>query len=189
MILEGIVTTQNSDGSTNIAPMGPVVDESMSQILLRPFQTSQTYCNLLRDRQGVLHVTDDVLLIARAAINAWEGVPETFPAESVQGRVLKSACRWYEFQVREINDSAERTAITVEIVHRGRIRDFFGFNRAKHAVLEAAILATRLHLIPAGEIQQDMRKMKVIVNKTAGLQEQAAFDLLEQFLARHKISV
>jgi hypothetical protein len=55
----------------------------------------------------------------------------------------------------------------------------FGFNRAKHAVLEAAILATRTHLIPPAEIEKEFERLRVIVNKTAGPQETEAFALLE----------
>jgi hypothetical protein len=72
MILEGIVTTLNGDRSVNVAPMGPIVDETMQTLLLRPFQTSTTYRNLKRTGCGVLHVTDDVLLLAQAAINRLE---------------------------------------------------------------------------------------------------------------------
>ena len=187
MILEGIVTTQNSDGSTNIAPMGPLVDAEMAQVRLRPFQSSRTFQNLQQNQQGVLHVTDDVLLIAQAAVNEWQSVAETFPAKRVEGQVLQFACRWYEFIVRDIDASQERSMITADIVETGRIRDFFGFNRAKHAVLEAAILATRIHLIPEEEIIQNMQKLKTIVDKTAGPQELAAFTLLENYLEKHAI--
>ena len=48
MILEGIVTTLNEDDSVNISPMGPLVDETFSRFLLRPYQTSTTYKNLKR---------------------------------------------------------------------------------------------------------------------------------------------
>jgi uncharacterized protein len=68
MILEGIVTTTSSEDAVNIAPMGPVVDEAMERFLLRPYQTAQTYQNLKYHPEGVFHVTDDVLLLAQAAI-------------------------------------------------------------------------------------------------------------------------
>src|SRR4051812_49278280 len=139
MILEGIVTTRNDDGTINVAPMGPIVDESMSWLTLRPFQTSSTWHNLRRHRVGVLHVVDDVLLLARAAIGALTDTPETRPAERIDGAVLTGACRWYEFEVEKLDDTRERGEIAAKVVHMGRLRDFFGFNRAKHAVLEAAI--------------------------------------------------
>src|SRR5262249_25957917 len=67
MILEGIVTTISPEtGEVNIAPMGPHVDESMRHFVLRPYPTSQTYKNLKAHGEGVLHVTDDVLLLAKA---------------------------------------------------------------------------------------------------------------------------
>lgn len=182
MILEGIVTTTNDDGSTNVAPMGPIVDESMQRLHLRPFQTSRTFANLKRDRAGVFHVVDDVLLLARAAINQLDSTPPTFPAESINGRVLEDACRWYEFQVVEIDDSDMRTNMFADVTHVGRLRDFFGFNRAKHAVLEAAILATRLHILPPREVAADMEKLGIAVDKTAGPRETEAFDLVRRYV-------
>lgn len=182
MILEGIVTTVNDDGSANISPMGPIVDQAMTRLVLRPYQSSTTYGNLKRTGQGVLHVTDDVELIARAAIGRLDELPRLVPAESVEGFVLADACRWYAFRVTSLDDSAARTTITCQVVDHGRLRDFFGFNRAKHAVLEAAILATRTAFLPAAEIRAEMERLAVIVGKTAGPQEQAAFQLLEEYL-------
>ncbi|MEX2288472.1 MAG: DUF447 domain-containing protein [Planctomycetaceae bacterium] len=184
MILEGIVTTLDSHGEINVAPMGPIVDEAIETLTLRPFKTSQTYRNLKVRPCGVFHVIDDVLLLARAAIGQWDTQPTTFPAEKVEGAVLASACRWYEFEVVTVDDRDERTTIEASVVHRGWLRDFFGFNRAKHAVVEAAILATRLHLVGREEILKQFEPLRVIVDKTAGQQESAAFELLEGYVAR-----
>ena len=129
MILEGIVTTQDSAGVVNVAPMGPIVDETMAMLRLRPFQTSQTFRNLKAVPSGVFHVVDDVLLLAQAAIGRLPAVPPTFPAEKITGVVLAESCRWYEFLVDTLDDSQERAEIMARVVHTGRIRDFFGFNR------------------------------------------------------------
>ena len=185
MILEGIVTTKNADGSFNVAPMGPRVDESFTTLILRPFQTSQTYRNLKEHSYGVFHVIDDVQLLARAAIGSLNSLPETFPAETIDGVVLKSACRWYEFKIASFDDREDRTRLTAKVVHSGRIRDFFGFNRAKHAVVEAAILATRLHLLPRQDVLDQFAALKVIVQKTAGPRESEAFELLERYLTEN----
>ena len=183
MILEGIVTTLNADGTVNIAPMGPRVDEEMHRIVLRPFRTSTTYQNLKRSGQGVLHVTDDVELLARAAIGQLEPLPELVPAEGVEGFRLADTCRWYSFRVRELDDQAERTTIVAERVASGRVRDFFGLNRAKHAVVEAAILATRTHLLPAEEIAAEFARLKILVDKTGGPQEERALLTLSDYVA------
>lgn len=182
MILEGIVTTQNSAGDVNVAPMGPIVDDSMESFVLRPFQTSTTYKNLKGHPFGVLHVVDDVLLLAKAAIGRLEETPETFQAITIPGRVLKSACRWYEFELESLDDSKQRTQIEARVIHAGRLRDFFGFNRAKHAVLEAAILATRVHILPADEIVAQIDALRAPVDKTAGPNERAAFQLVDQYV-------
>ncbi|HLJ09912.1 MAG TPA: DUF447 domain-containing protein, partial [Planctomycetaceae bacterium] len=99
MILEGIVTTLDRQGELNVAPMGPLVDEAFATLELRPYQTSRTYHNLKAHPQGVFHVVDDVLLLAQAAIGELTEVPESFAARKIAGRVLASACRWYEFEI------------------------------------------------------------------------------------------
>jgi hypothetical protein len=193
MILEGIVTTISAAGAVNIAPMGPHVEDAAdpgewTRFTLRPFRTAQTFANLLAHGEGVLHVTDDVLLLARSAVGMLDPPPPLVPAEKVRGWVLAEACRFHEFRVIARDDQSERARFDVEIVHTGRRRDFFGFNRAKHAVVEAAILATRTAFLPLEEIEAEYRKLAVLVEKTGGAQEHAAFDLLRRHLQQVKNS-
>jgi hypothetical protein len=184
MILEGIVTSLDAAGEVNIAPMGPHVGPAMDRFLLRPFPTSRTCQNLRTHGEGVLHVTDDVLLLARAALGPVEPLPPLVRAAKVRGVILSEACRYYEFRVRSIDDSEPRVRIEAEVVHSGRLRDFFGFNRAKHAVVEAAILATRTGFLPLKEIEAEYNKLATIVAKTGGEQERQAFSFLQAYLAR-----
>lgn len=186
MILEGIVTTQNSAGDINVAPMGPLVEPSMSTLLLRPFQTSTTFRNLRTHPFGVFHVVDDVLLLAKAAISRLTETPPTFDALTIPARVLRDCCRWYEFRVENLDERDERSRIEVRVTHAGRLRDSFGFNRAKHAVIEAAILATRLHLIPIDQITAALESLRSPVQKTAGPQEAEAFALLEDCIRSYR---
>ncbi|MBL8829680.1 MAG: DUF447 family protein [Planctomycetaceae bacterium] len=180
MILEGILTTTNVDSSVNIAPMGPIVDESMSRLLLRPFQTSLTFANLRRTGQGVFHVVDRVDLLARAALGPVDPLPPMSRANTVDGWILSDACRWYAVQVEHLDDSRPRAEMDCRVVESGKLRDFFGFNRARHAVLEAAILATRVNLLPLPQILAELAKLRVIVDKTGDAEEQAAFEFVER---------
>jgi uncharacterized protein len=181
-LLEGIMTTLNADGSPHIAPMGPIVNADFTRMLLRPFCTSTTYQNLKQTGQGVLHVTDDVELFARAAVGRLAELPRFLPATAIDGVILADACRWYALRVESIDDREERTAIVARVVDHGRLRDFFGFNRAKHAVIEAAILATRIHLLDAGHIRGEFERLATVVEKTGGRQEHAAFAFLQAYL-------
>lgn len=187
MILEGLVTSVAADGTVHVAPMGPLVEAAAGEtdwrrFVLRPFPTAQTYRNLVDHPEGVLHVTDDVLLLARAAVGALEALPALMPAAHVRGWVLRDCCRWYEFRVTARDDSAERARLDAEVVHTGRVRDFFGLNRALHAVVEAAILATRLALLPRDVVEADFRKLAVLVAKTGGPREREAFAFLEEYV-------
>jgi len=184
MILEGLVTTLDPSGGVNLAPMGPIVEPDFSRIILRPFQTSQTYRNLKPHGEGVLHVTDDVELIARAALDGLTELPAMTPATVIQGRVLADCCRAFEFRVAALDDTRERTEIVCDVVHVHRGRDFFGFNRAKHAVLEATILATRLHLIPEAEVRAEIARLAIPVQKTAGPKELDAWQFVTDAIER-----
>ncbi len=187
MILEGVVTTVAAGGAVNVAPMGPLVEppapgRDLERFVLRPFRTAQTYANLKAHGEGVLHVTDDVLLLARAAVGRLDPLPPLVAAKQVRGWVLRDACRYYEFRVTACDDRAERARFDAAVVRAARLRDFFGFNRAKHAVLEAAILATRTALLPPEEVEAEYRKLAVLVEKTGGPQEHEAFALLRDYV-------
>jgi hypothetical protein len=183
VILEGIVTTLSCEGTLNIAPMGPKLDPdlSMRRFELRPYRTSTTFENLKARREGVFHVSDDVLMLAQTAIGAdVDPKPKLLPSAIVIGWIIGGACRYYEFRVLEIDDQEDRARMLVETVAEGRIRDFLGFNRARHAVVEAAILATRTAFLAREEILAEFRKLSVIVNKTGGPIEASAFRLLDE---------
>ncbi len=182
MIIEGICTTLNPDGTVNIAPMGPVVNEELTSFLFRPFQSSTTFKNLKATGLGVFHVTDDVGMIARTAIGKLESQPEILVPEVVEGAVIANACRWYEFEVVSIDDSNQRSEITTQLKHVGHLRDYWGQNRARNAILEAAILATRLHILDAKDVGKQVASLKIIVEKTANETDAETFMLLEQHI-------
>jgi hypothetical protein len=185
LVLEGLVTTMDAAGAPHLAPMGPHVPAAeFDRFTLRPFPTSQTYHNLRAHPEGVLHVTDDVLLLAKAAIYAVKPPPDYETGRVVRGWVLHDCCRFYEFRVTAIDESEPRVRVEATVVHAGRTREFFGFNRAKHAVVEAAVLATRTAILPHDEIAAEYRRLAVIVEKTGGPREQEAMRLLQQHLDR-----
>jgi hypothetical protein len=186
MILEGIVTSLGGD-AVNIAPMGPRLSPPFcldvgSCFELRPFRTARTYANLLSHPEGVLHVSDDVFLLARAAVGPFEPLPPLILATAVRGWVLADACRAYEFRIVSVDDHSERVTMLAEVVYVHRLRDFFGFNRAMYAVLEAAILATRTHLLSDEQIETEYQRLAVLVAKTGGPREQQAFAFLQGFV-------
>jgi len=177
MILETIVSTVDRDGRPNFAPMGIALEGG--RVLLRPFRTAVTWENLQEVGEGVVNFTDNVLLFARCAVDRFE--PPHRVASRVRAGVLEDACYWKEFVVESQDLGEERGRFLGRVVEEGRAREFTGFNRAKHAVIEATILATRLHLLGRERVLEEIARLRPLVDKTAGAAEREAFD----FLAEH----
>jgi uncharacterized protein len=174
MIVETVTTTVNADGTVNCAAMG--VEWSDEGIVIKPYRTTRTLRNLQRQGVAVVHLTDDILLFTHAALG--DPHPPTRPAAVVDGVVLSDACSWREVAVDAIDATGPRARVTTRVVARGAGREFIGFNRACHAVLEASILASRVRRLPADEICAELGRLAVLVDKTAGPRERAAMDFV-----------
>jgi hypothetical protein len=181
-IIEGLITTWNPDGTTNIAPQGPVVLVPGEKLLLRPWQGSRTYENLWRDRCGVFHLTDDVLLLAETAIGEPRRAPALVSATTIDGMSLADSLETWELVIDEAVEQGPRSELTARIVNRVVRRTSCGWNRAQFAVIETAILATRLHLIAAPIVRADLERWRTVVEKTGGEREMAAFELLAEYI-------
>lgn len=180
MIIETIVTTTDASGAVNIAPMGVEWTGGDEPPVLKPFLETTTYRNIVATGVAVVNLIDDVRVFARAAISN----PDypVVPAVSVRGVSLRDACSWRELTVRSIDSTPPRSRIETTVVHRGFRREFIGFNRARHAVLEAAIYATRVHLLERDFLERELARLQVIVDKTAGPAEHEAMTVLTEYI-------
>jgi hypothetical protein len=181
LILEAIVSTLDASGRVNLAPMG--VSWEGQRLRIRPYRDSATFRNLTLIGQGVVNFTDNVLVFAHCAVS--EGAFETFRAVKVRGVVLSDTCHWREVEVETAEREGERASFLCRVVHSGRVRDFAGFNRAKHAVIEAAIAASRIPWLGAPEVARQVEALAPLVSKTAGPEERQAYDFLSRYVRAH----
>ena len=182
MITETIVTTLNEQGEANFAPMGVSIGDG--EVLIRPYKESTTYRNLLATGEAVVNLTDNVRLFAEGAVSS----PQfpAFPADKVRGLVLKDACSYYECSVNQADTAHERADFHCQVVKKGFLREFVGFNRAKNAVIEAAILATRVRFLEMEKILKEYLRFSEIVKKTGGEEEALAMQYLQDYVDRQK---
>jgi hypothetical protein len=171
-VIETVVTTLNPDGSVNCGAMG--VEWGAERIVIKPFRGTRTLRNLRATGAAVVNLTDDILLFSQAALGNPQ--PPTHPAAGIDGAVLDDACSWREVRVEEIDDSGRRAWVSTVVVGGGAGREFLGLNRARHAVLEASILASRVRLLDAGGIRAELERLQVLVDKTGGPREREAMD-------------
>src|SRR5215213_4436406 len=171
-ILETVVTTLNPDGSVNCAAMG--VEWGEQRIVIKPYRGTRTLRNLRATEVAVVNLTDDILLFSQAALG--DPHPPTRPATGVAGAVLDDACSWREVRVEAIDDGEPRARVDTVVVGGGTGREFLGLNRARHAVLEASILASRVQMLDPEEIHAELARLQVLVDKTGGPREREAMD-------------
>ena len=182
MIFETIVTTLYADGRVHIAPMG--VREEEGFIVISPFRPSISLDNLLREKSGVVNYTDDVRIFAGCLTGRWQW--PTAPAESIPGRRLADALAHTEIQLEHVEDDPVRPRLFCRPLYRGNHTPFRGFNRAQAAVLEGAILASRLDMLTPEKIDLELGYLKIAIDKTAGPRELEAWSWLMEKIEEHR---
>ncbi len=175
-IHEVIVITRNNDGSPHMAPMG--IRQRDKNWLIAPFRPSRTLDNLLRESTASINTTDDMRIYAGCLTRhyAWPLVE----CEKVDGLRLQDALSHKEIRVEQVIDDAQRPQLLCEEIHQVNHRPFSGYNRAQAAVLELAILVSRLHLLTEEKLDREISYLQIAIEKTAGRSEREAWNWLMQ---------
>jgi hypothetical protein len=181
MIRETIVTTVNRDGHVHIAPLGIIADGE--GWILAPFRPSTTLENLSAVPFAVANYTDDVRIFA-GCLTGRHDWPTT-ASDKVPVPRLEGALAHVELTVDRVSDDDQRPRFHCRVVHRGSHAPFEGFNRAQAAVIEAAILVSRLHLLPREKIESEIAYLEIAIGKTAGIAEQQAWGWLMDKIRAH----
>lgn len=177
MIQELIVTTKNAAGLPHLAPMGVHVHGEEIHIL--PFRPSTTLTNLLETKKAVLNYCDDVRIFAGCLTGRRDW--------NTTNLVLEGALAHSEIELARIEDDETRPRLICKILKTVNHAPFMGFNRAQYSVLEAAILVSRLQMLPIEKIDREIAYLQIGLDKTAGERELEAWnwlmDAIETFKA------
>jgi hypothetical protein len=187
MIREALVVTRSAMGHAHIAPMGAqaaVLGDGVQGVLLQPFRPSTTLENLLQSRCATLNHVDDVRIIA-GCLTGRRDWP-LLPAVRIECGRLAAALAHVELELDHIEDGAKRPRLFLRPVHEATHAPFPGFNRAKAAVIEAAILVSRLHMLAADKIDQEIEYLRIAIDKTAGDEEREAWGWLMAAVDAHR---
>jgi hypothetical protein len=182
MIIETIVSTLDETGRPNFAPMGVLWDEEFATV--RAYRDTRTCRNLMSTGYGVVNISDNVLAYVQCGL--YDAVLPHFQARVVPGVVFDGCCSWREIEVIARNGSEERAELRCRVLHEGRQRDFLGFCRAGNAVIEAVILATRLHLYDRQTLMQELVHYRTVVEKTGDATQKRAFQMVEDYIEKRR---
>lgn len=183
-LIETVMTTRGRDGSVNCAAMG--VRWGTDEVVFWPFDGTRTLRNLRLRGEAVAHLTDDVLLFVQAALG--HPHPATRPAEATAGAVIERCSAWRELVVTEIAATGEalpRSRVTARVVASGSgAQPPMGMCRARHAAVEASILASRLRWLGAERVGAELDRLQELVDKTAGPREREAMAFVRGYVAQ-----
>jgi len=182
MIFETIVTTRAKDGRIHIAPMG--IREDKGLVILAPFRPSTTLDNVLEIGCAVVNYCDDVRVFAGCITGRREW--PTVPADKIPCVRLESVLAHCELKLARIEDDELRPRLYCQMVHRVNHLPFRGYNRAQAAVLEAAILVSRLNMLPWEKIESEVKYLSIAIEKTAGPAEREAWGWLVEKINAHR---
>jgi uncharacterized protein len=186
MIRETLVVTRSTDGHAHVAPMGAqdaVLDDGGQGVMLQPFRPSTTLENIMLTRSATLNHVDDVRIIA-GCLTGRRDWP-LLPAERIDGSRLAGALAHVELKLDRIEDEPQRPRLFLRQVHAATHAPFPGFNRAKAAVIEGAILVSRLHMLPVDKIEREIGYLRIAIEKTAGDKEREAWSWLMAAVDAH----
>ena len=181
MIYETVITTTNAAGDVHIAPMG--ISKEGDLFVIAPFKPSQTLENLESTKQAIINMTDDVSIIAGCLTGRRSWPLEK--ANKVSGCFLQAALSHTEVEVASVEQDELRPRFFCRELYSASHAPFKGFNRAQAAVLEAAILVSRLHMLPADKIKSEISYLQIAVDKTAGEKEHRAWQWLMESIDAH----
>jgi uncharacterized protein len=181
MIRETIVTTVSAAGVVHIAPLGIIADGEAW--IIAPFRPSTTLENLRAVPFAVANYTDDVRVFAGCLTGrtTWP----TIAADRVPVLRLAAALAHDELAVESVTDDPQRPRFRCRVVHGASHAPFRGFNRAQAAVIEGAILVSRLRMLPRQKLESEIAYLESAIAKTAGSAEQEAWDWLMEKVRRH----
>lgn len=181
-IFETVVTTIATDGTPHVAPMG--VRYQGEQIVLMPFKPSTTHDNIVAGGHAVLNIVTDTRVFA-GCVTGRKSWP-TLPAERVPGVRLACALEHIELRLVQTLDDVQRPVLRLARVHAVRHESFTGLNRAQAAVIEGAVLVSRLHMLPSEKIDSEMAYLQIAIDKTAGPGEHEAWAWLREAVTAHR---
>jgi uncharacterized protein len=181
-IFETVVTTVAADGTPHVAPMG--VRYQADRIVLMPFKPSTTHDNIVATNHAVLNLVTDTRVFA-GCVTGRKQWP-TLAAERVPGVRLACALEHIELRLVERDDDVQRPVLKLARLHAVRHAPFAGLNRAQAAVIEGAVLVSRLHMLPAEKIDSEMAYLQIAIDKTAGDGEREAWAWLREAVTMHR---
>ena len=184
MIHEVIVTTICNEGIVHIAPMGiRFIDK---QVVISPFKPSTTLNNITENNIATINFIDDVRVFAGIVSRHkkdWELSART-DLEIVPNLTLTNT--FYNVVVNEYQEDDKRPNIICDIKNSAIIKPFLGFNRAQFSVIEAAVLLSRLGMIPMEKIDREIEYLKIGIDKTAGPHELEAWGWIQDKILSYK---
>lgn len=186
-ISETIVTTTGADGTPHVAPLGLIQDGE--HWIIGPFKPSRTLDNLRANPFATASHTDDVRVFA-GCVTGRKDWPTTAASKIRGAHRLADCVSHWELKVESVIEDDLRPRFVCRVVHAANHKPWGGLNRAQAAVLELAVLSTRLKMLPPEKVESELKYLDIAISKTAGPRELEAWGwLMEKIQAWRNVKI
>jgi hypothetical protein len=199
LIYETVITTVSPAGVVHVAPMG--VRYADDVVVLMPFRPSTTLANIEATGRAVLNLITDVRVFAgcvtgrktwpTVALPALPGdrspdcMPDSAPDDAPPDQRLATALGHEQLRLVAHSHDAQRPVLRLKRAAAAQHGFFPGMNRAQAAVVEGAVLVSRLFMLPREKLEAEWRWLQIAIDKTAGPAELEAWGWLDQAVRQH----
>ena len=182
MILETIISTISEKKILNISPFG--IKKIEEYLLISPYLPSTTHNNLLSNKCASISYTDNANIFVECILKKTEKLKIT-KCSFIDSFFLSDSLKHEEVKVVKYLKDEVRPTFKCKIIHSEKHGSFISINRARNAIIEACILATRTKFLPKKKILNELDYLENALYKTSGKEEEISWRNLRIFIEKN----
>ncbi len=180
MIIETIISTIDNEEKVNFSPFG--IQKNKNQILISPYIPSKTLLNLQLTKCAVINYTDNTNFFVNCIIGNKKFKKKK--CKNFPGFFLENCFGYEQVKVKKIIKDKLRPTFVCQIDKSFQIKNYEGHNRAKASIIEACILASRVHILDKKKILNELSYLGISVKKTAGSVEKKSWEKISKYIKK-----
>lgn len=198
LLYETILTTINSDGTPNAAPIGVICKDS-NEIVIYLHKGSKTYDNVRREKSFHVNILNDPMIFVESTIGNLEN--KEFKSDEGNGYFIKTAEAFFRAEVtsEKLVHRKDHLGTFTTYVIRAKVMRIVKnqehvqpLNRAIYGIIEALVYVSRINIASEDEKKtylSQISEISRVVNKVGSKHHKGAMEKIWEFLEQKNIII